>query len=158
VNSLLPSRTHISTVFLLPERYSSPELRLSSCPPSSAASAASHPRSSALVALPQPTEAHRPVQFHFPALEQPGPQSRRARAPPPLGLAVVPTLRRLSAPAKHTTSTTSSRGSFLVTSPLLSCNPATGTPPSSRAALPPAPVHRRLAISAPLFVNTGHPP
>jgi hypothetical protein len=35
--------------------------------PSTAASAASHPRSSALAAPPQPTEAHRPAQFRSPA-------------------------------------------------------------------------------------------
>jgi hypothetical protein len=76
VNSLLPSRTHISTAFLLPERYASLELRCSSCSMSSATSAASHPRSSAPIAPPQPTEAHRPIQFHFPALQQLGPQRR----------------------------------------------------------------------------------
>jgi hypothetical protein len=72
-DSLLHSRTPILLLFLLSERHASPELRRSSCPPSSAASAASHPRFSAPVALPQPTEAHRPIQFHFPALEQPRP-------------------------------------------------------------------------------------
>jgi hypothetical protein len=69
VHSLLHSRTHICTVFLLPEHYASSELRRSSCSPSSATSAASHPRSSAPVAPPPPTDAHRPIQFPSPALE-----------------------------------------------------------------------------------------
>jgi hypothetical protein len=54
-------------------------------------------------------------------------------------------------------STTSSRGSFLATSPLLSCPPATGTPTPSLGAPPPASVRRRPAASALLFHNTGHP-
>jgi hypothetical protein len=63
----------------------------------------------------------------------------------------------LSAPTKNTTSTTSPRGSFLATSPPLSCPPATETPSPPLGAPPPAPVHRRLTVSAPLFLNTGHP-
>jgi hypothetical protein len=69
----------------------------------------------------------------------------------PLGLTVVPTLRRLSSLAKHTTSTTSPRGSFLATSPPLSY------PLTTRMPSPPASVRRRLAASTPLFPNIGHP-
>jgi hypothetical protein len=71
VHSLLHSRTHICTVFLLPEHYASPELRHCLGSPSSAASATSHPQSSAPVVPPPPTDAHRPTQFHSPTLEQP---------------------------------------------------------------------------------------
>jgi hypothetical protein len=66
-------------------------------------------------------------------------------------------LHPLSAPAKHTTSTTSPRGSFLATSPPPSSTPATGTPSPPLGAPPPTSIHRRFAASAPLFLNSGHP-
>jgi hypothetical protein len=157
VHSLLHSRTHIFTALLLPERAAPPELRRSSCSSSTAAAVASHPRSSALAAPPQPTEAHRPAQFRSLAPERLDHYAGELELPPPLGLAVVPPLRRLSAPDKHTTSPTSSRGSYLATSPPLSCPPATGTPLPFLRAPPPAPVRRRYAATAPLFPNTGHP-
>jgi hypothetical protein len=97
------------------------------------------------------------AQFHSPALDRPNHYAGELELPPPLGLAVIPMIYRLSVPAKCTISTTSSRGSFLATSPPLSYPPATGTPPSSLGAPPPAPIRRRTAASAPLFPNTGHP-
>jgi hypothetical protein len=99
----------------------------------------------------------KPTQFHFPALDRLDHCAGELGAPPPLGLTVVPMIHCLSAPAKHTISTTSSRGSFLATSPPLSCPPATGTPPLSLGAPPSAPVRRRYDASVPLFPNTGHP-
>jgi hypothetical protein len=63
MNSLLPSRACISTAFLSPELHTSPEPRRCLGSPSTAAAAASHPRSSALAAPPQPTEAHRLLNF-----------------------------------------------------------------------------------------------
>jgi hypothetical protein len=116
-NSLLPSCTCISTVFLFPELHTSPELRRSSCSSSTTASAASHPRSSAPTAPLPPIDARKPAQFHSPAPERPDHYAGELELPPPLGLTVVPTLRRLLAPAENTISTTSSRGSFLATSP-----------------------------------------
>jgi hypothetical protein len=157
VHSLLHSHTHICTAFLLPERDAPLEQRRSSCTLSSAASATSHPQSNAPVAPPPPTDAHKPAQFHFPALDRSDHCAGELGALPLLGLTVVPTIHCLSAPAKHTISTTSSRGSFLATSPPLYCPPATGTPPSTHGAPPSAPVHRRYAASVPLFANTGHP-
>jgi hypothetical protein len=79
-------------------RVLSPELRHCLGSPSSAASAASHPRSSAPVAPPPPTNAHRPTEFHSPTQEQPdhcagelklrrrsvSPSSRRFAASQPL--------------------------------------------------------------------------
>jgi hypothetical protein len=70
-DSLLHSRMPILHLLLLPVRDALPELRRSSCSPSTAASAASHPRSSASVAPPPPTDAHRPAQFCSPALDRP---------------------------------------------------------------------------------------
>jgi hypothetical protein len=75
----------------------------------------------------------------------------------PLGLAVVPSIHRLLALAKHTVSTTSSRGSYLTTFPPPSYPPATGTPTTSFEPPPPAPVRRRYAALAPLFPVTDHP-
>jgi hypothetical protein len=156
-NSLLPSRTCISTAFLFPELHTSPEPRRYLDSPSTAVAAASHPRSSAPAAPPPPTDAHRPAQFHSPALDRPHHCAGELELPPPLGLTVVPTIHCLLAPAKQTTNTTSSRGSFLATSPPLSCSPATGTPSPPLGAPPPAPVYRRTAATVPLFPNTGHP-
>jgi hypothetical protein len=106
-NSLLPSRTHISVAFLLPEHYTSPEPHLCLGSPLTAASAASHPRFSALTAPPQPTEAHKPAKFRSPALDRPDHRAGELELPTPLHLAVVRTIHRLLAPAKHTISTTS---------------------------------------------------
>jgi hypothetical protein len=157
MHSLLRSRTHICTVLLLPERATPMELRRSSWSSSTAASTASHPRSSALQAPPPPTNASQPAQFRSLAPERPDHYASELELPPPLGLAVVPPLRRLSAPDKHTISTTSSRGSCLAIFPPLSCPPATGTPPAFLGAPPPAPVRRQYAATAPLFPNTSHP-
>jgi hypothetical protein len=156
MNSLLHSRTCISTAFLLPVRHAPPELRRSSCLPSIATPAASHTRSNTPAASPPPTDAHKPTQFKSPVLDRPDHYAGELELPPPLGLAVVPPLRRLSAPDRHTTSTTSSHGSCLATSLLLSCPPATETPPPFLRAPPPAPVRRRYAATVPLFPNTGH--
>jgi hypothetical protein len=157
MNSLLPSHTCISTAFLFLKLHTSSELRRSSCSPSTAASAASHPRFSAPAAPPPPVDAHRPAQFRSPALDRLDHRAGELELPPPLGLAVVPTIHCLLAPAKHTTSTASPRGSFLATSLPLSYPPATGMPSSSLGAPPPAPVRRQYAAPAPLFPNTGHP-
>jgi hypothetical protein len=138
-------------------RVLSPELRRCLGSPSTAAPAASHPQSSAPAAPPPPTDAHRPAQFHPPALDRPDHHAGELELPPPPGLAVVPTIHCLLAPAKHTTSTTSPQGSFLATSPPPSCPPATGMPSPPLGALPSAPVRRRYAASVPLFPNTGHP-
>jgi hypothetical protein len=154
-NSLLPSRTCISIAFLFPELHTSPEPRRYLSSPSTAAAAASHPRSSAPAAPPPPTDAHRPAQFRSPGLDRPDHCAGELKLPPPLGLTVIPTIHYLLAPAKHTTSTTSPRGSFLATSPPLSCPPATRTPSPPLGAPPPAPVHRRTAARVPLFPNTS---
>jgi hypothetical protein len=136
-DSLLRSHTCISTAFHFPEHPTSPEPRRSPGFPSTAASAASHPRSSALEAPPPPTGAPQPAQFRSLAQERPDHYAGELELPPPLGLAVVPPIHRLSAPDKYTTSTTSSRGSYLATSLALSCPPATGTPtPSLGTPLP----------------------
>jgi hypothetical protein len=150
-NSLSPSRTCISTDFLFPEHYTSPEPRHCLGTPSTAAATTSHPRSSALAAPPRPTEAHKPAQFRSSALDRPDHYASELELPPPLGLAVVLTIYCLLAPAKCTISTTSSHGSSLITSPPPSGTPATGTP------TPPISVRRQPAASALLFPNTGHP-
>jgi hypothetical protein len=157
VHSLLRSRTHICIVLLLPERAAPPELYRSSCSSSTAASTASHPRSSALQAPPPPTNAPQPAQFRSLAPERSDHYVSELELPPPLGLAVIPPLRRLSAPDKHTISTTSSRGSCLAIFPPLFYPPTTGTPPPFLGAPSPAPVRCRYAATAPLFPNTGHP-
>jgi hypothetical protein len=157
VNLLLHLHTAILPTFLLPELSTSLERHRNLGSPSTATAAASHPRSSALAAPQQPTEAHKPAQFRSPMLDRPNHSAGELELPPPLGLAVVPTIYCLLAPAKRTTSTTSSRRSCLATSPLLSCPPATGTPMPPLGAPPPVSVHRRPAASAPLFPNIGHP-
>jgi hypothetical protein len=78
-------------------------------------------------------------------------------ASPPLGLAVDPPIQSFLAPAKHTVSTTSSRGSSSTTSPLPSGTLATGTPSTPLGAPPPSRLHRRYAASAPPFTDTAHP-
>jgi hypothetical protein len=118
-DSLLRSHTCISTAFRFPELSTSPEPRCSLGSPSTAAAAASHPRSSALAAPQQPTEAHKPAQFRSLALDRLDHYTGELKLPPPLGLAVVLLIHRLLAPAKCTIRTTSSRGSSLATSPLL---------------------------------------
>jgi hypothetical protein len=138
-------------------RVLSPELRRCLSSPSTAASATSHPRSSAPAAPPPPTDAHRPAQFRSPVLDRPDHRAGELELPPPLGLAVVLTIHCLLAPAKHTTSTTSPRGSFLATSPPLSYPPATRTPSPPLGAPLPAPVRRQQAATVPLFPNTDHP-
>jgi hypothetical protein len=107
-------------------RVLSPELCRCLGSPSTAAPAASHPRSSAPAAPLPPTDAHRPAQFRSPALDRLDHRAGELELSPPLGLAIVPMTHCLSAPAKHTTSTTSPRGSFLATSPPPSYPPATG--------------------------------
>jgi hypothetical protein len=156
-NPLLHSHTHICTAFPLPELSTSPDLRRSFCSLSTAAAAASHPRSSAPRAPSRPTSTPQPSQFRSHAPKRPDHYAGELELPLPLGLAVVPPLRRLLAPAKHTTSTTSSRRSDLATSPPLSCPPATETPSTSFGAPPPASVHRRYVATVPHFLNTGHP-
>jgi hypothetical protein len=123
-------------------RVLSPELRCCLGSLSTAAPAASHPRSSAPAAPPPPTDAHRPAQFRSPALDRSDHRAGELELPPPLGLAVVQTIHCLLALAKHTTSTTSPRGRFLATSPLPSCPPATGTPSPPLRAPSFAPVRR----------------
>jgi hypothetical protein len=157
VYSLLPSRTHICTAFFLPKLHASPEPRRCLGSPLTAASAASHPRSSAQAAPQQPTEAHKPAQFHSPALDHSDHSVGELEFPPPLGLAIVPSIHRLLTPVKHTTSTTLSRRSFPATSPPLSYPPATGTPSTSLRLPPPVSVRRRPTVSALLFPNTSHP-
>jgi hypothetical protein len=156
-DSLLRSHTCISTAFRFPEHPTSPEPRRCLGSPSTAAATASHPRSSALAAPPRPTEAHKPAQFRSPALDRPDHDAGELELPPPLGLTVVPTIYCLLAPAKHTTSTTSSLRSFPSTSPPPSGTLATGTLMPPLGAPPPVSVHRRPAASALLFPNTGHP-
>jgi hypothetical protein len=156
-NPLLLSRVCISTALSFPEFSTLPEPRCSVCSPSTAAAAASHPQSSDLAAPPRPTEAHKPAQFRSLALDQPDHSAGELELLPPLGLAVVPAIHCLLAPAAHTISTTSPRGSFLATSPPLSCPSATGTPSTSLGAPLPVSVRRRCAATVPLYPNTGHP-
>jgi hypothetical protein len=154
---LLYSPEHLySTAFPLPERSSSPDLRRTLWPSLTTTHAASHLQFSAQIASPSPTEAHHPAQSRSRAPERPDHYTGELELPPPLGLAVVPSIHRLLAPAKHTVSTTSSRGNSLTTSPPPSCPPATGTPTTSFGPPPPAPVRRRYAASAPLLPDTGH--
>jgi hypothetical protein len=121
-HDLLYSLKHFfSPAFLFPARSSSLDLRRSACFLLTAASAASHPRSSAPRAPPRPTGAPQPAQFCSHAPERPDHYAGELELLPPLGLAVVPSIHRLLAPAKHTVSTTSSRGSSLTTSPPPSC-------------------------------------
>jgi hypothetical protein len=156
-HSPLPSCVCISTTLLFLELSTSPDLRRSYCLSSTAAAAAAHPRSRARVAPQQPTKAHKPAQFHSPTLDRPDHSAGELELPPLLGLAVVPSIHCLLAPAKHTISTTSSCRSSLATSPPPSGTPATGTPTPPLGAPPPALVHRRYVASALLFPNTGHP-
>jgi hypothetical protein len=155
---LLYSPEHLySTAFPLPERSSSPDLRRTLWPPSIATHAVSHPRSSAPRAPPQPTGASQPAQSRSRAPERPDHYAGELELPPPLGLAVVPSIHRPVAPAKPTISTTSLCGSSLTTCPLPSSTPATRTPSTSLEPMSPAPVRHRYAASAPLFPDTGHP-
>jgi hypothetical protein len=131
-------------------------------PPRPLAAVASHPRrlppviqcSSSTVATPCRLLTHPISLFHTRASSL---AARRAQAPPPLGLAVDPTLHRLSASAKGNISTTSTRRSFLAASPPPSGTLGTGTPSTPLGALPPARLHRRYAATAPLCLNPGHP-
>jgi hypothetical protein len=134
-----------------------PELRRCLSSPLSAASAASHPRSSAPVAPPPHTDAHRPAEFHSPALEQPDHRAgeiklRRRSVSPSSRRSVTSQPPPSAPPAPH-----HPRGSVLATSPPPSSTPATGTPSPPLGAPLPAPIRHRLAVSAPLFPNTGHP-
>jgi hypothetical protein len=153
----LCSRTHISTVISFPDHRASPDLLRSFCSPSTATHAASHPRPSAPRAPPRPTGAPQPSQFRSRAPERSDHYAGELELPPLLGLTIVPSIHRLLAPAKHTASTTSSRGSCLATSPPPSCPPTTGTPTTSLGPPPLAPVCRRYAASVPFFPDTGHP-
>jgi hypothetical protein len=146
---LLYSLEHLySTAFPLPGRSSSPDLRRNPWPPSTATHIASHPRSSAPRAPSQPTGAPQPAQSRSRAPERPDHYAGELEFPPPLGLAVVPSIHRLLAPTKHTIRTTSSRESSLTTSPPPSCPPTTGTLMTSLEPPPPAPVRHRYAASA----------
>jgi hypothetical protein len=156
-DSLLRSHTCIFTAFRFPELSTSPEPSRSPGFPSAAAAAASLPRSSALEGPPPLTGAPQPAQFCSLAPEQPDHYAGELELPPPLGLAVVPSIHRLLAPAKHTTSTTSSRRSCLATSSPLSCPPITETTSPSLGPPPPVSIRRRPTASALLFPNTGHP-
>jgi hypothetical protein len=156
-DSLFCSHTCISIAFRFPELSTSPEPCRSLGSSSTATAAASYPRSNALAAPQQPTEAYKPAQFRSSALDRPDHSAGELELPPPLGLAVVPTICCLLTLAKHTTSTTSSRRSFPATSPPLSYPPATGTPSTSLEAPPPASVRHQPAALALLFPNTGHP-
>jgi hypothetical protein len=102
-HSLLLSRVYISTTLLFLEVSTSPDLRRSYCSSLTAAAAAAHPRSSARAAPQQPTKAHKPAQIHSPALDRPDHSAVELELPPPLGLAVVPLIHRLLAPAKYHT-------------------------------------------------------
>jgi hypothetical protein len=156
-DSLLRSHTCISTAFRFPKLHTSPEPRRCLGSPSTTTATASHPRSSGLAAPLQPTQAHKPAQFRSSTLDRPDHYAGELELPSPLGLAVVPTIYCLLAPAKCTISTASSRGSSLATSPPPSDTLATGTPTPSLGALPPVSFRRRPAASALLFPNTGHP-
>jgi hypothetical protein len=79
------------------------------------------------------------------------------KSPPPLDLAVDPPIQSLLAPAKHTVSTTSSRGSSSTTFLPPSGTLATGTPSTPLGAPPRARLRHRYAASAPPFPDTGHP-
>jgi hypothetical protein len=57
IHFFLRPRTHISTAISFPDHRASPDLLRSFCSPSTAAHAASHPRSSAQIASPSPTGA-----------------------------------------------------------------------------------------------------
>jgi hypothetical protein len=145
MDSLLRSHKCISIEFLFPDHHTPPEHRRCLGSPSTAAAAASHPRSSAPRAPPQPTEAHKPAQFRSLAPERPDRCAGELELLPPLDLAVVPSIHRLLAPAKHTTSTTSSHRSYLATSPPPSGTSATETPTPPLEAPPPVSVRRRPA-------------
>jgi hypothetical protein len=106
---------------------------------------------------------HNPLVLPSPSnfvLPHPNIISRSAgelKAPLPLGLAVNPSIQSLLALAKHTVSTTSSRGSSSTTFLPPSGTLATGTPSTPLGAPPPARLRRRYAASAPPFPDTGHP-
>jgi hypothetical protein len=153
----LCSRTHISTAISFPDHRVSPDLLRSFWPPSTATHTASDPRSSAPRAPSRPTGAPQPAQSHSRAPEQPDHYVGELEFLPPLGLAVVPSIHRLLAPAKHIVSTTSSRGSSLTTSPPPSGTPAIGMSTTSLGPPLPAPVRRCYAASAPLCPNPSHP-
>jgi hypothetical protein len=156
-DSFLRSHKYISIEFPFFDHHIPPEHRRCLGSPSSAAHAASHPQSGAETASPSPTEARQPVQFRSPAPERPDHYAGELGPPPLLGLAIVPSIHRLLAPAKHTASTTSSRRSCLATSPPPSCPQATRTMTLSFGPPLPAPVRRRYAGTAPPFPDTGHP-
>jgi hypothetical protein len=143
--SLLYLHTPILLPFLCSNHHTLPEHRRCLGSPLTATHITSHPRSSAEIASPSPTEAHQPTQFRPRAPERPDHSAGELELPLPLGLAVVPSIHSLLGPTKHTISTTSSRGSSLTTSPLLSCPPATRTPTTSLGPPPPVLVRRRYA-------------
>jgi hypothetical protein len=90
-------------------------------------------------------------------LDCPDQSAGELELPPALGLAVVPAIHCLLAPAKHPINTTSSWGSFLATSPPLSYPPAIGTPSPFLGAPPPTSIRRRYFATVPLFPNIDHP-
>jgi hypothetical protein len=92
------SRVYISTTLLFPGLSTSPDLRRSYCSSSTAAATATHPRSSARAAPQQPSKAHKPAQFHSPTLDRPNHSAGELELPPPLGLAIVPTIHCVAEP------------------------------------------------------------
>jgi hypothetical protein len=155
--SLLHLHTPILLPFLCSDHHTPPEHHRCLGSPSTATHAASHPQSSAQIASPSPTEAYQPAQSRSRAPERPDHDAGELELPPPFGLAVLPSIHRLLAPAKPTISTTSSRGSYLATSPPPSWPPATRTLTPFFEPPPPAPVRRHYTATAPLCLNLGHP-
>jgi hypothetical protein len=82
---------------------------------------------------------------------------RRSSPPLPLGLTVAPALRPLLTLAKLTTSTTSTRRSFLATFLSPSCILAAGTPTPLSELRRTGLELRRTIASEPFFFDSGHP-
>jgi hypothetical protein len=147
---LNPCKGSLSTATSSPKLSSSPERSRSSCPPSSAAYAASRSRSSAPAAPPRPTEAHRANQFQFPPPKQPdrsaGELKLRRRS-------ASPSTSRYKAPQPQPRAPVASIAASSPSSGPL----ATGTPLPHLEAPPAVPVRHRTAASALLCPNSDHP-
>jgi hypothetical protein len=144
------SFTHTHTLFRRPSLFPS------AAPRRSAAAACAHRRQP-----PTPPLTHDPVleKHHRDPLQLTDPlnfaflhpssifhSAGELSAPPPLGLAVDTLIQSLLNPAKGTSSTTSTRRSFLAASSLPSDTPASRTPCRHRRRWKPEPPHRRRPL------------
>jgi hypothetical protein len=144
-----------------------PSLSPSAAPRRSAAAACAHRRQPPTLPLTRdpvlekhhldPLQPTDPSNFAFLHLSSIFHSAGELKTPPPLGLAIDLPIQSLFTPAKHTVSTTSSRGSSSTTSPPPSETLAIGTPSTPHGAPPPARLRRCYAASAPPCLSLDHP-